>query len=406
MCLAAKSYFINSKIKDSDDKIKTIWNIIKKETGKNKSSNIKTIQLKTPNGETISKSEVAQEFETFFSDIPIKTTEALHSSPSKAETFLSKYVDPCSTKFEFEHISPEIIVESFKQIKIKSSEDLWGMSMKVCTPIIVTLAPHLALLFNKCLDEGTFPDLMKESKVIPLFKAGDTKDPGNYRPVSILPVLSKVFEKILMNQLLRHFNLNKIFHPQQFGFTKGRSTADAGISLIQHIFEAWEERKDAIGIFCDLSKAFDCVDHQTLITKLIHYGIKDKALELLKSYLFGRVQKVFVNGNTSPGSRVQMGVPQGSILGPILFLIYINDLPFVMERLAKIVLFADDTSLIFKVHRVYQEQDITTINNILCQTHEWFTANNLVLNAKKTKCIHFKLPNVKHCIEGLIINNE
>ena len=109
---------------------------------------------------------------------------------------------------------------------------------------------------------------MKHSKVIPLFKSGDSQEPNNYRPVSILPVLSKVFEKLMLNQMLLHFNKNSIFHEQQYGFTKGRCTTDAGVTLIKNIFNAWEDTKDAIGIFCDLSKAFDCVNHETLLLKL------------------------------------------------------------------------------------------------------------------------------------------
>lgn len=140
---------------------------------------------------------------------------------------------------------------------------------------------------------------MKYSKVVPLFKSGEKKDPGNFRPVSVLPVLSKVFEKILLNQMLSHFNLNLLMHDQQFGFTKGRSTTDAGVALLRHIYSAWDDSQDAIGVFCDLSKAFDCVDHQTLSLKLNHYGVRGKALSLLKSYLLNRTQKVQINGTVT-----------------------------------------------------------------------------------------------------------
>ncbi|KAI8423332.1 hypothetical protein MSG28_014346 [Choristoneura fumiferana] len=216
---------------------------------------------------------------------------------------------------------------------------------------------------------------------------GSSSDPGNFRPISVLPVLSKVFEKIMLNQLLRHFNVNNLLHSQQFGFTKGRSTTDAAASLMKYIYDAWENSQDAIGIFCDLSKAFDCVEHETLIRKLQHYGLSAKALNLVKSYLSQRIQKVDINRTQSAGSAVKLGVPQGSILGPFLFLVYINDLPHLLEQKCNIVLFADDTSLIFKVNR--QQEDPTHINETLAEALNWFTANNLLLNAAKTNIMSY-----------------
>lgn len=296
--------------------------------------------------------------------------------------------------FIFQYTNPLEIVKVFKEIKIKSTEDLWGLSVKVCKTIIQTIAPCLAMIFNKSIDDGVFPDLMKYSKVIPLFKSGETTEPNNYRPVSILPVLGKVFEKLILSQMLHHFNKNSIFHHQQYGFTKGRCTTDAGVTLMKEIFGAWEEAQDAIGVFCDLSKAFDCVDHETLLLKLNHYGIRNTALRLLKSYLGDRQLKVHINGVNSQGSEIKMGVPQGSILGPFLFLVYINDLPLIFENEPKMVLFADDTSLIFKIGR--RTNNFDDVNSSILRVYEWFTINNLALNEKKTKCIKFCLPNVQN----------
>lgn len=403
ICVTAKAVHISNKIKNADNKIKAVWNIINSETCKNKQRENDFI-LKSDKGPVSSNEEVAQEFENFFTNIPVITTAPLNSSSSLASALLNKHVKACVTEFQFRHVSLQTVIKAFREIKIKNTEDLWGMSVKICSSVISTLAPYLACIFNECVDEGIFPDLMKHSKVIPLFKAGDKEDPSNFRPVSVLPVLSKVFEKIILNQMLSHFNVNDLLHKQQFGFTKGRSTTDAGVALVKHIFDAWEASCDAVGVFCDLSKAFDCVDHETLLLKLEHYGVRNKSLKLLQSYLENRVQKVYINGTKSLGSQVKMGVPQGSILGPFLFLVYINDLPHVVENLSNIVLFADDTSLIFKVDRKIQNND--HVNNTLKQTHDWFTSNNLVLNARKTKCIKFSLPNVKSCDSQLLLNNE
>ncbi|CAH2095977.1 unnamed protein product [Euphydryas editha] len=191
---------------------------------------------------------------------------------------------------------------------------------------------------------------------------------------------------------------------KQYGFTRGRSTTDAGVALLKHIYDAWERSQNAIGVFCDLSKAFDCVDHGILLSKLEYYGVNGKALDLIASYLSNRIQHVSINGTNSSGSVLKMGVPQGSILGPFLFLIYINDLPFYVKDICDIVLFADDTSLIFKVDRKKVNYD--DVNSSLSRIQDWFKTNNLVLNAKKTKCVVFSLPNVKHPHYNLEINNE
>lgn len=403
VCVAAKADYLSNKVKTADNKIKAVWNVINSETGKSKNRNCQ-LKLRIDDRIVTSDLEVASAFEDFFSNIAVDTTRDLQSSTALAGSYLNVVGKDSHLKFNFLHTDSEEIIKTFKSLKIKNTEDLWGVSVKVMQSIIDIVAPYLAVVFNNCVDECVFPDLMKYSKVIPLFKSGSSSEPGNFRPVSVLPVLSKVFEKIMLNQLLHHFNINELFHNQQFGFTKGRSTTDAAASLMKHIFDAWEHSQDAIGIFCDLSKAFDCVEHETLIRKLEHYGLSGNALNLVMSYLSQRIQKVDINRVQSCGSPVKLGVPQGSILGPFLFLVYINDLPQLIENKCDIVLFADDTSLIFKVDR--QQEDLSHINKTLTDVLNWFTANNLLLNAAKTKCIKFSLPNVRQVDTTIFLNGE
>ncbi|CAF4944024.1 unnamed protein product [Pieris macdunnoughi] len=403
VCYAAKSLNIKNKIKNSTNKTKMTWKIIDSETGRVRDRN-QDIELCVDNTIIKSNEEIAIVFDKYFSDIPISTTKSLQSSPALAESLLKDNVNECKVSFSFRPIGADDIVRIFRTIDIKNTTDLWGISVKIISSIIDVIAPHLAIIFNNCIKSGEFPDLMKHSKVIPLFKAGSMSDPSNFRPISVLPTCSKIFEKIILNQLVSHFNVNKLLHNNQFGFTKGRSTADAGVELYRYIVKAWEESHDALGVFCDLSKAFDCVQHETLIGKLRHYGIKNTALNLLTSYLHGRTQKVEVNGKRSSGSAVDMGVPQGSILGPFLFLVYINDLPFMVERKHQKVLFADDTSLIFKIKR--QITNFDDVNNALSSIVHWFSMNNLLLNAKKTKCIKFCAKNARVTDTRPIINGE
>jgi hypothetical protein len=150
-----------------------------------------------------------------------------------------------------------------------------------------------------------------------------------------------------------HFWSFDILHDRQFGFSKGKSTTDAGASLIKYIMENWENSRDTMGAFCDHFKAFDCVNHKTLICKLEHYSIRGLSLKLISSYLSHRTQTVAFKDVVSQGSEIKMGVPQRSILGPFLFLIYINDLPYMVKEMSEIVLFADDTSLLYDVDRMF-----------------------------------------------------
>lgn len=401
VCSEAKCRYLSSKIKNSQNKIKATWEIINNETGKDRKCS-GDYSLNIHNTVIKKDLEVATVFENFFADIPVSTTKSLNSSPTVAESLLKENVDNCNHDFNFDYVSARDIIKIFNTLNVKKTADLWGNSVEVTKCIINTVAPELAIIFNKCIDCGVIPDLMKSSKIIPLFKSGSTSDPSNFRPISVLPTFSKIFEKLMLDQLQRHFNKHKLLNSKQFGFTRGRSTTDAGVELLAHIFEAWEESHDALGIFCDLSKAFDCVSHDTLVRKLHHYGVRNTALDLLISYLDNRIQRVDVNGKRSPGSTVTMGVPQGSILGPFLFLVYINDLPCLIKNSHEIVLFADDTSLIFKLKR---QQPVTDdVNNALSKIVHWFSVNNLLLNEKKTKCIRFLTPNVKQVKTNVLVN--
>ncbi|CAH2252093.1 jg13882 [Pararge aegeria aegeria] len=326
-CHLEKTRYIKNKIKNSSNAIKTTWNIINEETGRVTPRNI-NFKLNVDNKALTTDFEVATAFETFFTNIPVSTTESLNSSPDMALSLLKENVPECNHSFKFTHVSGSDVIKAFKLLIDKKTNDLWGISVNVVKSLIDIVAPDLALIFNNCIDCGVFPDLMKLSKIVPLFKSGSTSDPTNFRPVSVLPSFSKIFEKLILNQLLYHFHKYNLLHIKQFGFTRGRSTIDAGVELIQNIFVAWEESRDALGVFCDLSKAFDCVQHETLVRKLHHYGIQGVALDLMSNYLRDRIQKVDVNGKRSNGSVMKIGVPQGSILGPFLFLIYINDLPY------------------------------------------------------------------------------
>ena len=227
---------------------------------------------------------------------------------------------------------------------------------------------------------------MKRSTVTPIFKQGNKEDLTNYRPISILPYFSKLLEKVMYQRLYNYISKTNILHPLQHGFRPGHSTSMPLINIQDKITQAIDKNEYSIGIFLDLSKAFDTVDHNILIKKLENYGVRGIPLSWFKDYLTRRQQQVKCNGTTSRFKLIKFGVPQGSILGPLLFLIYINDLPNTSSIL-HFVLFADDSNVFFS-HKSYDEL-FRILNQELLLVSDWFKANKLSLNLAKTNYILF-----------------
>ena len=249
------------------------------------------------------------------------------------------------------------------------------------------IAPALEKIFNLSIISGVYPDILKIAKVIPVFKKGSPTSINNYRPISILSPINKIFEKILYSRLIKYINKSKLLYKYQYGFRKNHSTEHALIELVDQIRSSIGESKMTCGIFIDLSKAFDTVNHQILLEKLEHYGIRGHALELFKSYLSNRKQYVHIDKCKSQTLPISCGVPQGSVLGPLFFLLFINDLPNGCTS-GKIRLFADDTTIFFHTNSI--DDVVSTGKAIMTQLSNWFTANKLTLNADKSSFTLFK----------------
>ena len=248
----------------------------------------------------------------------------------------------------------------------------------------------LTYAFNLCFEQSTVPDELKIAKVTPIPKTGDLKLPQNYRPISILPVLSKTFEKIIYSRIYSFLQSNNILNKNQFGFRKGYSTEMALASFVEKITSSLDKGEQTVGVFLDLKKAFDTVNFNILFEKLAHIGIRGNPLQLLKSYLTNRKQTVTISSFKSSFKDIVCGVPQGSILGPLLFIIYINDLPNALQTSFPIM-YADDTNVFYSGKSLDEIEH--SLNNDLTILSDWLSVNKLSLNLNKTHTMLFTLNN-------------
>ena len=232
--------------------------------------------------------------------------------------------------------------------------------------------------------------------MLPFLKKGDQFSFENYRPISLLTSISKIFEKVVFDQLYGYFTLNKLIYNSQYGFRKEHSTEFAALELIDKLMKGIDERKIPLSIFLDLSKAFDTLDHKILLSKLQHYGIHNTSLKWFHNYLTDRKQYVEYNNATSKCLPIYTGVPQGSILGPLLIIIYINDISVVSSKFS-FILYADDTTMISSMCMFTDtsSQEGSTmsnkINDEIVKVSDWLSHNKLSLDVSKPNLCFFTI---------------
>ena len=352
----------------------TNWNSIKN-TWKGLKSilNIKNISAKIPktltvDGTTISNPiEISNIFSNYFSSIATKTKLKHFSDFLKNRSNISFFVSP-TDKTEIEDVISSL--DSNKSVGPNS------IPTKILKLRKDDISSQLSEIFTTSFSSGVFPSILKTAKVIPVHKKDSKLDFSNYRPISLLSNIEKFLERLMYNRMYKFFSDNNLIYSLQFGFRQKYSTVHALISLTENVIKNLDEGNIGCGIFVDLQKAFDTVEHDILLSKLEHYGIRGLANEWFKSYLSNRKHYVSINGYDSNLADVKFRVLQGSVLGPLFFLIYINDLNQAL-KFCKVHHFADDTNLIHFSKSVYRLNKYVNLD--LKNLTYWLNSNRISL---------------------------
>ena len=293
--------------------------------------------------------------------------------------------------FKFKEIRPSEVAKIISNLKSKPSSGHDNISSSLIKRIAEPLSIPLSLLVNQSLNAGIFPNRLKIAKVIPIYKKSDIFLFDNYRPISLLPVISKVVERIVFNQMYTYFSENNLLYDSQHGFRTQHSTETASLEFLDRIHSALDNGYTPLTLFLDLSKAFDTLDHNILLEKLEYYGISGKEHSWFRSYLTNRKQFTVYSNNNSDFLPLNTGVPQGSILGPLLFLIYVNDISYA-SNFFDMILYADDTTLVTSLFASDLYLLTPELNLELKKIYEWLCVNRLSLNVMKTKYMIFHYP--------------
>jgi len=381
-----RQYFINYFNKNSDN-LKATWKGIRNIINLKSKSESSPKSITHNNVTMTDPVDISNAFNDYFTSIG-KSVQS--NIPSSIKHFSNYLNDPNPNSLFIKPTDSTEILTIINSLDLTKSSGPNSIPVRIMKLLNTELSEHFSNIFNLSFTNGIFPDILKIAKVVPIHKKESKILVSNYRPISLLSNIEKILEKLMHCRLYDFLDKSRLIYELQFGFRQKYSTSYALLNLTENIRQALDDRKFACGIFVDLQKAFDTVDTNILLTKLQYYGIRGIALQWFKSYLTNRKQFVCINGNNSNHSGIEIGVPQGSVLGPLLFLIYINDLNKAI-KFCKVHHFADDTNLLH-VNRSIKSLN-KYVNYDLKNLTTWLNANKISLNVSKTELIIFKPKN-------------
>ena len=400
----AKAKYYHKYFLEHQANSKKQWQMINTLLKRNKKK-VEITKLIDDNGNCINNAkQISEKFNSYFANIAenLKSNHSKNEITSPSENFdFEKYMGPAVTRSMFlEPTSSTEVHAIINGLKNKTTLDTKISALKIANNSEI-FVEAFAKIINNSFEQGIFPDSLKIAKVVPIHKEGPKTAVENYRPISLLTAFSKIFEKLMHRRIVEFLDSNGSLYEEQYGFRAGRSCEYALLNAQNTISNSLSKNQVSLLLLLDFSKAFDMVEHNILLRKLSHYGIRGNTYNWMKSYLSNRKQYVSTNGENSSLTQIKYGVPQGSILGPLLFIIYINDIPNIC-KIAKFILYADDANIIITgKDEIEVWEELQKINTALVN---WVNSNGLALNLKKTKYMIFTRKREVNLSLNVVIN--